>query len=238
MPIDSVARNLLLARLPKSEYERLIDRMRPVSLDFRQILYQARAPIEHVYFPIRGAASAITIMQNGSAIEVATIGNEGVVGHSLLFSGKESTNELIMQVGGEGLRMDAEVFRQEAGHDGPLRRLMMSYNAAYSIQVSQSVGCNGLHNVQQRCCRWLLITLDRMESNVVPITHEFLSIMLGVRRASVTEVLGPLRDQGLVDNGRGAINILDRQGLEKLSCECYRRVKDEFDRILSDWNSA
>jgi CRP-like cAMP-binding protein len=238
MSIHSVARNLLLARLPNSEYERLTDRMRPVTLDFRQILYQTRAPIEYVYFLSRGAASAMTVMENGSAIEVATIGNEGVVGHSILFSCNESTNEIIMQVGGEGLRIDADVFRQEADHDGPLRRLMLSYNAAYSIQVSQSVGCNGLHNVQQRCCRWLLITLDRMESNVVPLTHEFLSIMLGVRRASVTDVLRPLHEQGLVNNSRGAITIVDRHGLEKLACECYRRVKDEFERILADWDSA
>lgn len=238
MSIISGAENLLLARLPASEYKRLASRMCLVTLDFKQIIYKYRAPIDYVYFPTRGAASAITIMENGSAIEVATIGNEGVVGHSILFSGNESTNEIIMQVGGEALRMDAEVFRQEAGHDGPLRRLMLSYNAAYAIQVSQSVGCNGLHNVQQRCCRWLLITLDRMESNVVPLTHEFLSIMLGVRRASVTEVLGPLHEQGFVSNSRGAITILNRQGLEKLSCECYRKVKDEFERLLSDWDSA
>jgi len=238
MPIDSTACNLLLARLPNSECERLTDRMRPVSLEFKQVLYKTRTPIEHVYFLSRGAASALTVMQNGSAIEVATIGNEGVVGHSILFSANESTNEILMQVAGEGLRMDAEVFRHEAGHDGPLRRLMLSYNAAYLIQVSQSVGCNGLHTVQQRCCRWLLITLDRMESNVVPLTHEFLSIMLGVRRASVTEVLGPLQDKGLVNNSRGAITIVDRDGLEKLACECYRKVKDEFERILAGWDSV
>ena len=236
MSINLSAQNLLLARLAPPEYERLVGRMRPVTLEFKQILYKYREPIKYVYFPTRGAASAVTVMENGSAIEVATVGNEGVLGHSILFSGNESTNEIIMQVGGEGLRMDAEVLRQEAGQDSPLRRLLLRYNAAYAIQVSQSVGCNGLHTVQQRCCRWLLITLDRMESNVVPLTHEFLSIMLGVRRASVTEVLRPLHEQGLVSNSRGAITIVDRHGLEKLACECYRRVRDEFERILADWD--
>jgi len=207
--------------------------MRPVSLDFKQILYRYRAPIDYAYFPSRGAASAVTIMDDGSAIEVATIGNEGMVGNSVLVAGDESPTEFIVQIAGDALRMDSNTLKQEAGREGPFRRLLLRYNAAYFLQVSQSVACNGLHTVQQRCCRWLLITLDRMESNVVPLTHEFLGIMLGVRRASITEVLRPLHEQGLVNNSRGAITILDRLGLENLSCECYRKVKDEFDRVLS-----
>ena len=179
-----------------------------------------------------GAVSALTIMEDGSAIEVATIGNEGMVGLSVLFSDKIATNEVIVQIAGEALRMDADVLEQEAGKDGPLRRLLLRYNMAHLTQISQSVACNGLHPIQQRCCRWLLVTLDRMESNVVPLTHEFFGIMLGVRRASVSEVLRPLHQQGLVNNSRGAITVLDRNGLEQLSCECYRRVKDEFDRVL------
>jgi CRP-like cAMP-binding protein len=128
--------------------------------------------------------------------------------------------------------MDADVLEQEAEKDSPLRRLLLRYNMAFLMQISQSVACNGLHPLQQRCCRWLLITLDRMESNVVPLTHEFLAIMLGVRRASVTDVLYPLHQLGLVSNGRGAITILDRAGLEKLSCECYRKTRDDFDQFL------
>ena len=160
------------------------------SIDYRE-------PIDFVYFPTRGAASAVTAMEDGSAIEVATIGNEGVVGHSILDGGDDlSPNDIIMQVKGEALRMDAKILKQEAGKDGPFRRLLLRYNKAFLTQISQSVACNGLHTVQQRCCRWLLITLDRMESNVVPLTHEFLGIMLGVRRSSVTEVLGPLDEKG------------------------------------------
>jgi CRP-like cAMP-binding protein len=234
MSINHDARNLLLSRLPASERERLASRMRLVSLEFKQILYNYGDPIDFVYFPTGGAASAVTVMDDGNMIEIATIGNEGMVGHNILFSHNEATNQIIIQVPGEALRMDANILKQETTNDGPLRRLLLRYNAALFAQVSQSVACNGLHNVQQRCCRWLLITLDRMESNVVPLTHEFLAVMLGVRRASVSEVLRPLHEKGLVNNGRGAIDILDRSGLEKLSCECYRKVKDEFDRILAD----
>jgi len=207
--------------------------MRSVTLEFKEALYQFGKPVDFVYFPIEGAASAVTIMDNGSAIEVATIGNEGVVGHGILDGDDDlAPNDVIIQVAGQALRMDADAFKREAGKDGPLRRLLLRYNKAYLMQISQSVACNGLHAIQQRCCRWLLITLDRMESNVVPLTHEFLAIMLGVRRSSVTEVIRPLHQQGLVKNSRGAIMILDRAGLEKLSCECYRKVKNEFDRLL------
>jgi CRP-like cAMP-binding protein len=225
--------NLLLARLPPAESQRLLAKMRPVALEFKQVLHKFRCPIEYVYFPMRGAASAVTIMEDGSAIEVATIGNEGVVGHSILDGDDDaSPNDIIMQIAGSAFRMDAGTVKQEAGKDGPFRQVLLRYNKAFVTQISQSVACNGLHSIQQRCCRWLLITLDRMESNVMPLTHEFLGVMLGVRRSSVTEVLGLFNEKGLVSTGRGTITILDRTGLEKLTCECYRKVKDEFDRLL------
>jgi CRP-like cAMP-binding protein len=172
-------------------------------------------------------------MEDGSAIEVATIGNEGVIGHSI-FDGDDETSphEVFIQVAGDALRMDIAVFKQECARGGPFGELLLRYNKAFLTQISQSVACNGLHSVQQRCCRWLLITRDRMETDVMPLTHEFLGVMLGVRRSTVTEVLGPLHDQGLISNSRGMITILDRAGLETLCCECYRKVKDEFDRLL------
>jgi CRP-like cAMP-binding protein len=227
-----VGQNLLLLRLPRSERAKLADLMRPVALEFKQVLYRYREPIEYVYFPTGGAASAVTLMEDGRAIEVATIGNEGMVGHSVLFLGIEAASEILVQIPGEALRMSADVFKHEAEQQRAIKDLIRLYNTAYFTQVSQSVACNGLHNVQQRCCRWLLISLDRMESNVVPLTHEFLSVMLGVRRASITDVLGPLQDKGLIKNNRGAIDIVDRNGLERLSCECYRKVKGEFERLL------
>jgi len=232
MPSAPLGQNHLLSRLPPAEYQRLAARMKPVELEFKQVVHKFREPINYVYFPIHGAASAVTVMADGSTIEIATIGNEGVVGHSILEGNDDaSLYDIIIQVAGDAWRMDATVLREE-GKKGPLRELLARYNKAFIMQLAQSVGCNGLHSAQARCCRWLLITLDRMETNVVPVTHEFMGIMLGVRRATVTDVLIPLHEQGLVNNTRGMITILDRPGLEKLSCECYRRVKSEFDRLM------
>jgi CRP-like cAMP-binding protein len=224
--------NQLLARLPAAENRRLLARMRPVKLEFKQTLYKVKAPIATVYFPNSGTASALTVMDDGSAIEVATIGKEGIVGLAVLLGAKTSPNEVIVQIAGDALAMDADALEQEAAQDNPLRRLLLLYSTALQTQISYSVACNGLHGIQQRCCRWLLMTHDRLDSDSMPLTHEFLGVMLGVRRASVTEVLGPLHENGLVNNSRGAITVLDRDGLEKLACECYRKVKDEFDRLL------
>ena len=232
MPNQAPAKNRLLASLPAAEQRRLTARMRPVDLEFRQILYRTGAEIKCVYFPNSGTASALTIMEDGSAIEVATIGREGLVGLGALLADKTSANEVIIQIAGDALRMDIDVLEEEAGGDSPLRRQLLLYQTAFLTQVSYSVACNGLHSLEQRCCRWLLMTHDRVDSDDVPLTHEFLGIMLGVRRASVTDVLRPLNEQGLVSNGRGTITILDRGGLEALSCECYRKVKSEFDRLL------
>src|SRR5438552_6547730 len=143
-----------------------------------------------------------------------------------------SPNEVFMQVAGDGLRMPAAALRKVASPEGPLYRLLIQYLCAYLVQVSQAVACNGLHNVRQRCCRWLLMTHDRVHVDEMPLTHEFLSMMLGVRRASVTEVLQPLHDEGLINNGRGKIVVQDRKGMEAASCECYKIVNDEYDRLL------
>ncbi len=230
--MSSPSTNQLLARLPLAEAQRLLACMRPVKLEFKQVLYAARAPIKLVYFPNSGTASALTVMDDGSAIEVATIGREGVVGLSVLLGADTSPNEVIIQIPGDALCMDADVLKHEAGPATPLRRVLLLYATAYQTQVSYSVACNGLHTVQQRCCRWLLMTHDRTDSDSMPLTHEFLAIMLGVRRATVSEVLGPLHEKGLVNNSRGAIRVLDREGLERLACECYRKVNEEFARLL------
>ncbi len=224
--------NLLLARLPLPEQQRLLERMRPVSLELRKRLYTARSRIDSAYFLDRGIASAMTVMDDGSAIEVATIGHEGVVGLEVLFAGGISSTETIMQIAGDGFSMEAEVFVHEAREGTALRRLIVNYNAALQTQIAYTVACNALHNLLQRCCRWILITHDRLDSDDVPLTHEFLAVMLGVRRASVTEALKPLQEQGLVRTGRGTITIVDRAGLQKLACECYGKVKAEFDRLL------
>jgi CRP-like cAMP-binding protein len=224
-------KNRILSLLPPADYSRLCGQLRPVTLELRQVLYRFSDPVDLVYFPNRGLASAMTVMENGNAIEVATIGNEGVVGLSGAFGAPMSPNEVIIQLAGDGLCIDAEFLKQEP-IASPLRKILLDYWAAYMTQISYSVACNGLHQLHQRCCRWLLMCHDRMESDSIPLTHEFLAIMLGVRRASVTEVLQPLQERKLIANSRGTINILNRRGLEQESCECYRHVKVVFDRLL------
>jgi CRP-like cAMP-binding protein len=224
--------NQLLARLPAGEYERLSPHLHAVQFDFRQVLYEARSPIDYAYFPVRGTASALTVMDDGSSIEVATVGNEGMVGLTVFLGEGSSPNKVIIQVAGDGLRVKADVLKMEAGRDGPLRDVLLRYHNAYLTQVSYSVACNGLHVVQQRCCRWLLMTQDRVDNDRLPLTHEFLAIMLGVRRPTVTEVLRPLQDRKLIQIGRGLIRVVDREGLEAISCECYQRVREEFTRLL------
>jgi CRP-like cAMP-binding protein len=171
-------------------------------------------------------------MEDGSAIEVATVGNEGMVGPTGLLEREVSLHQIIVQVEGQALRIKTAVLRRESGREGPLRRLLLRYQQTIVRQISQTAACNGLHGVQQRCCRWLLLSHDRIEGDVLQLTHEFLAIMLGVRRASVSEVLLPLQQQGLIRSHRGETVILDRQGLEAACCECYRVIVEAYRQLL------
>jgi CRP-like cAMP-binding protein len=231
-PPSDLSKNQLLARLPPTEYQRLSPKLEAVHLPVKRILYKAYASIDYVYFPTNGIVSAMTVMEDGSAIEVATIGNEGLVGLSAFIGGETSPYELMVQVEGDAMRMRADLLKAESHEEGPLRRILSLYNTALQTQIGYSVACNGLHAIKKRCCRWLLMTQDRIESNVLPLTHDFLSIMLGVRRSSVTEVLQPLQEEGLIQNERGKIRVLNRKGLEGIVCECYRRTKEEFTRLF------
>ena len=191
--------------------------MTPVKLAFNQVLYESRGPIDYAYFPTGAVLSALTVMTDGNAIEVATFGNEGLAGNSAATGGKTSPNKVIVQIGDGGLRVEVAALQEEVARSGPFRDLLVNYSAAFMAQVSQSVACNGLHRLEQRCCRWLLMTRDRVDSDDLRLTHEYLAIMLGARRASVTDVLGPLQEAGLVRSHRGRIIILDRAGLEVAS---------------------
>jgi CRP-like cAMP-binding protein len=224
--------NKLLALLPWDEYQRILTRVQLVPFEFKKILYEPGHPIRHAYFPQEGVVSMITVMEDGDGIEVATIGNEGMVGLPIFFGDAQTSCRFIVQVPGNGLRMSPDVLHEETRGDTPLRKLLLLYQSAFIKQISQSVACNGLHNVLQRCCRWLLMCHDRVEADVFPMTHEFLSQMLGVRRSSVSEVLHPLQEKGWIRNGRGKITIVNRAELEADSCECYRSVNDEFERLF------
>jgi CRP-like cAMP-binding protein len=221
-------RNRLLARLPEAEYRRLLPLLEDVRLAYGQVLYEARGPIEYAYFPAGSVLSALTVMRDGNAIEVATVGNEGLVGHY----GRTSPHRVVAQLAGGGHRIASRSLQAEAVRGGPLADLLAAYQVAFMAQVSQSVACNGLHRLEQRCCRWLLMSRDRVGSDDLRLTHEYLAMMLGARRASVTEALRPLQEAGLVRSHRGRIKILDRAGLEARSCECYADVKDRYDELL------
>jgi CRP-like cAMP-binding protein len=232
LPPPAPAVNQLLARLPRPAYQRLLPHLQPVHLEFKKVLYKAQAPIDYAYFVTGGVASALAIMENGSAIEVATIGDEGLVGFLASIGIQTSLCEVIMQVSGSALRIKADALRDEAAVSSALRQMLRLYHEAYLLQLSQSIACNGLHTIGQRCGRWLLMTQDRTHSDEIPLTQEFLAIMLGVRRASITEVLRPLEARGLISKGRGQITILNRPALEAASCECHRVVRDAYQRLL------
>ncbi|MGI8979410.1 MAG: Crp/Fnr family transcriptional regulator [Pirellulaceae bacterium] len=229
---DHVNGNELLARISWADYPDLLSRLKPVPLEQGLVLYEARAPIEYVYFPTSGALSSVVVMSDGSMIEVATVGREGAVGLPTFGVTGSSPNKVFVQVPGEALRIEVALFQKRVENDEPLRKLLLKYQEAFIVQVSQSVACNGLHAVPERCCRWLLMTHDCVDGHEILLTHEFMSVMLGVRRPSVTEVLRGLKERGLISYTRGKITVLDRQGLEEGSCECYRVVRDEYARLL------
>jgi CRP-like cAMP-binding protein len=229
-PIQPV--NRLLERLAPDEYQRIHRHLKPVMFELDQVLIRARAPTSYVYFPVGGVASFLTLMDNGDAIEVGTVGNEGMVGVGELLGAPYSFNQVIVQVSGGALRAETSELRKQVDQNISFRRLLTTYQTVFHAQVAQSVACNGLHPIDKRCCRWLLMSHDRVGTKVVPITHEYLSYMLGVRRASVTDVLRPLREKGLIANSRGVITVLNRKGLEAASCECYRVVSSEYKQLL------
>ncbi|HTU24306.1 MAG TPA: Crp/Fnr family transcriptional regulator [Pirellulales bacterium] len=232
MTIHTESRNQLLARLPEDDFHRLYARMQLTKLEAGQVLSKAGAPVDCVYFPDRAIISAITIRENGGSHEVTTIGREGMVGLGALSAESISSCELIVQVGGDALRLDTDALEQEASLDSSLRRLLRLYHAAFRAQIAYSAVCNMLHSVEQRCCRWLLTTCDRLETNELPLGHEFLASMLQLRRTSVPDVLRPLSKQKLIRNRRESLVIADRSGLDRLACGCYRGVRDAFDRLL------
>ncbi len=224
--------NRLLARLPAADFRRLFPRPRPLPLAFKRVLCRAGDGVDYAYFPTGAVLSELLVMGDGRAIEVATVGDEGMTGLGGVFGAGTAPHDVLVQVGGDGLRLGAAALKAEAARGGAVGELLARYHSAYQAQVSYSVACNGLHTVQQRCCRWLLITRDRVGSDVLPLTHEFLAIMLGVRRSTVTEVLHPFQGRGLISNHRGRIRLLNPSRLEAESCECYRQVRKEYDRLL------
>ena len=224
--------NRLLSLLSPRDYARLRPHLHRIPLEYRQSLYRAHKPIEFVYFIETGVGSLVNTMANGQASEVGTIGNEGVVGLPLVLGDDRAPTSVYIQVPGAGLRMKATLFKKELARSASMRTVMLHYAHAFFNQVAQSAACNQFHSIEQRCCRWLLMTHDRMQSDEFLLTQEFLAMMLGVQRTGVTAAAGALQRAGLIRYKRGNVTIIDRRGLIRRSCECYGVSKKEFDRLL------
>jgi CRP-like cAMP-binding protein len=223
--------NRLLVALPRDEHHRLLPHLEKVSLTLRDVLYEAHGPIAHVFFPLAGVVSLV-IMDAGFTLEVGIIGNEGIVGTPVFLGADRSPTKAIVQIPGEALRMQVNVFQKEMTRDGPLYGLVQRYTQAMINQISQSIVCNHRHSVKKRMCRWLMMSHNRAGADEFLLTHEFLAQMLGVRRPTVTAVAGTLQKDGLINYHRGKITILDRKGLEAACCECYAVIARELDRLL------
>jgi CRP-like cAMP-binding protein len=226
--------NRLLALLPGRDRVRLERHLERIPLTYRQSLYRARRPLDFVYFIETGVGSLVNTMANGAAAEVGTIGNEGMVGLPLLLGDDRAPTSVYVQVPGEGLRMPAALFSVELARSTSMRTVMLRYAHALFNQVAQSAACNHFHALEQRCCRWMLMTHDRMKTDQFLLTQEFLAMMLGVQRTGVSAAAGKLQRAGLIRYSRGVVSILDRRGLRERSCECYGVSKREFDRLLGD----
>ena len=228
----SSQKNRLLAALPRAEFERYFSGLQPVSLPQKEVLHEQGAPLAHVYFVEEGVVSILTRMADGTAIEVGMIGIEGVVGTSVLLGNEVANHLAIVQVPGSALRMKAAACKTAFDQSAAVRAVMMRFIDGLWDLSAQTAACNRLHTIEQRCARWLLMAHDRLQADIMPMTHEFLASMLGVRRAGVTETAGELQRSGLIRYHHGRLTIVDREGLEALACECYRNDHALLMRLL------
>ena len=226
-------RNLLLAGLPAKEFALLEPHLKDIVLKQGTVLQEPGERIEQVYFPHDGIVSLLAVMQQGDAIEIATIGYEGAVGSLSGLGPRRSYTRAVVQVAGMASRIAATRFRQAAEESEAIRGIVVRYAEMLLIQVQQTAACNALHAVEARLSRWLLQARDRLESNTIQLTHEFLSQMLGVRRTTVTVVAHTLQQAGLIRYHRGQIEIIDRPGLEARACECYAAIRDQVGQVVT-----
>ena len=227
-------KNQLLAALPDSEWQRWAPMLEWVEMPLGQVLYESGATLKHVYFPTTAIVSLLYVMENGASAEIAVVGNEGVVGISLFMGGGSTPSRGVVQSAGHGFRMKAKTIKEEFDRSGPVLHLLLRYTQALITQMAQTAVCNRHHSLDQQLCRWLLLSLDRLEGNELVMTQELIANMLGVRREGVTEGALKLQKAGLIRYSRGRITVLDRPGVEQRTCECYAVVKNEYDRLLPD----
>jgi CRP-like cAMP-binding protein len=224
--------NLLLAALPNAELQRWLPQLESVVMPLGQVLYESGATLSHVYFPTTAIVSLLYVMENGASAEIAVVGNEGIIGISLFMGGESTSSRAVVQSAGTGFRLKAQMMKNEFNRAGPVLHLLLRYTQALITQMAQTAVCNRHHSLDQQLCRWLLLSLDRLQDNELVMTQELIANMLGVRREGVTEGALKLQQDELIRYSRGRITVLDRVGLEKRTCECYAVVKKEYDRLL------
>ena len=225
-------RNHLLASLPAAEWDRWSPLLEVVQMPLGQVLYESGVALTDVYFPITSIVSLLYVMENGASAEIAIVGNEGIVGISLFMGGESTPSRAVVQSAGVACRLNADFIKAEFARSGPVLHLLLRYTQALITQMAQTAVCNRHHTVDQQLCRWLLLSLDRLDGAELLMTQELIANMLGVRREGVTEGALKLQKAGLIQYSRGHITVLDREGLEHRTCECYAVVKQEYDRLL------
>jgi len=225
-------KNHLLAALTGEAWQRWQPLLEHVELPLGHVLYESGKTMTHMYFPTTAIISLLYVMQDGASAEIAVVGNDGLVAVSMFMGGGSTPSRAVVQSAGHGFRLNAQDIKTEFDRGGEVMHLLLRYTQALITQMAQTAVCNRHHTLDQQLCRWLLLSLDRLEGNELYMTQELIANMLGVRRESVTESASKLQKAGLVRYSRGHIRVLDRPGLEKRSCECYAVVKKEYDRLL------
>lgn len=228
-------KNQILATLPPAVSERLEPHFKFVTLEHGEFIYSPGEPLSHFYFPLNCLFSVTITMQDGASAEVGMVGNRGVLGISALLAGNQTNQtECMVQVPGSAIKIKAQVMQQEFDRNGELRDHLLRYTYAFLSQVSQTAACNSLHTLEQRLPRWLLEAQERIGSDNLPLKQKFIAMMLGVRRAGVTQTAQKLQERKLIQYHRGNVQILNQAGLETSACECFQTVKTQYDRLLGE----
>lgn len=230
--LNSPKHNHLLASLPANDYVRLLPHMELVNMKMGDVLQEAGVQIDWIYFPTTSVVCLGYITENGSSPAVGLAGNDGFIGIACVMGSDSSSTRAVVQSAGVGYRIRASLLKKELQRNGELMRVALLYAQAFVTQVSQTAVCNRFHSVDQQLCRWLLMSMDRLASNEIHLTHEWIATMLGVRREGVTQAAGKLQAKGLIQYSRGKIRILDREAIEAEVCECYAVVNKEYERLL------
>jgi len=241
-PIASLEQNYLLSSLPVDVIQRLKQHLRLVNLPLGQCLYESGDELKHVYFPTNSIVSLVYVMSNGDSAEISVVGNEGMLGIPLFMGGGSTPNRAVVQSEGSAYQLSAHLLKQEFKRHEKLHDLLLRYTQSLMTQMAQTAVCNRHHTIEQQLCRWILLSLDRIPSNVLTMTQGLIADMLGVRREGVSVAASKLQKLEVIEYHRGVVTVIDRPKLEKLSCECYEVVKKECDRLLhylpDDYNNG